>query len=41
MKSKDNDYVYIFPARLNQNIDEVKGQIMGLKPLPSICQVLE
>ena len=36
---EENDRVYVFLARLNQELDEVRGRILGKKPLPSICEV--
>ena len=38
-KSEENDRVYVFLAGLNHNLDEVRGQILGRKPLPSIREV--
>ena len=39
MKREENDRVYMFLAGVNRNLDEVKGQILGRKPLPSIREV--
>jgi hypothetical protein len=39
MKREKNDRVYIFLASLNRNLDEVRGRILGRKPLPFICEV--
>ena len=36
MKREENDRVYMFLAGVNQSLDEVKGRILGRKPLPSI-----
>lgn len=30
---------FVFLARLNHNLDEVRGRILGRKPLPSIREV--
>ncbi|XP_075514618.1 uncharacterized protein LOC142549521 [Primulina tabacum] len=38
-KREENDRVYMFLAGMNQNLDEVKGRILGRKPLPSIREV--
>ncbi|XP_073016671.1 uncharacterized protein [Primulina eburnea] len=38
-KREENDWVYMFLAGMNQNLDEVKGRILGRKPLPSIREV--
>ena len=35
-KQEENDRVYMFLAGVNRNLDEVKGRILGQKPLPSI-----
>jgi hypothetical protein len=35
-KREENDRVYVFLAGLNHNLDEVRGRILGRKPLPSI-----
>ena len=31
--------MYVFLTGYNQELDEVRGRIMGRKPLPSICEV--
>ena len=38
-KREENDRVYVFLAGLNQNLDEVRGRILGRKPLPFIREV--
>lgn len=38
-KRQDNDRVYEFLAGLNRDLDEVRGRILGRKPLPSIREV--
>ena len=38
-KREENDRAYMFLTGLNQNLDEVRGRILSLKPLPSICEV--
>ena len=38
-KREENDRVYVFLAGLNHNLDEVRGRILGRKPLPSIREV--
>ncbi|RVW18846.1 Retrovirus-related Pol polyprotein from transposon RE1 [Vitis vinifera] len=38
-KKEENDRVYVFLAGLNHNLDEVRGRILGRKPLPSIREV--
>lgn len=38
-KREGNDGVYMFLAGVNQTFDEVKGRILGCKPLPSIRKV--
>ena len=38
-KKEENDWVYMFLTSLNQNLDEVRGRILGRKPLPSIHEV--
>ena len=38
-KREENDRVYVFLAGLNQELDEVRGRILGRKPLPSIREV--
>jgi hypothetical protein len=38
-KREENDRVYMFLAGLNQNLDEVRGRVLGRKPLPSIHEV--
>ena len=38
-KREKNDRVYVFLVGLNQELDEVRGRILGKKPLPSICEV--
>ena len=38
-KNEENDRVYMFLANLNRNLDEVRGKILGQKPLPSIREV--
>ena len=35
-KREENDRVYMFLAGLNQELDEVRGRILGRKPLPSM-----
>ncbi|KAL0410897.1 UNVERIFIED_CONTAM: hypothetical protein Slati_3679400 [Sesamum latifolium] len=40
MKREENYRVYVFPAGLNQVLDEVRGRILGRKPLrPSMREV--
>lgn len=39
MKREENDRVYMFLAGVNRSLDEVKGRILGRKPLPSIREV--
>ena len=39
MKREENDRVFVFLAGLNKNLDEVRGQILGQKPLPTIREV--
>ncbi|XP_056174835.1 uncharacterized protein LOC130140180 [Syzygium oleosum] len=39
MKREENDRVYMFLAGLNRSLDEVRGRILGRKPLPSIREV--
>lgn len=39
MKREENDRVYMFLASVNRSLDDVKGQILNRKPLPSICEV--
>lgn len=38
-KREENDRVYMFLAGLNQELDEVRGRILGRKPLPSMREV--
>ena len=38
-KREENDIVYIFLAGVNRSLDDVKGRILGRKPLPSIREV--
>ena len=39
-KKREEHYkAYMFLARVNRNLDEVKGRILGQKPLPSIREV--
>ena len=38
-KREENDRVYVFLAGLNQELDEVRGRILGRKPLPSFWEV--
>ena len=38
-KREENDRVYIFLAGVSRTLDEVKGRILGRKPLPSIREV--
>ena len=38
-KREENERVYVFLAGLNQELDEVRGHILGRKPLPSIREV--
>jgi hypothetical protein len=38
-KREENDRVYMFLAGLNRNLDEVRGRVLGRKPLPSIREV--
>ncbi|XP_024018573.1 uncharacterized protein LOC112090754 [Morus notabilis] len=38
-KREESDRVYVFLAGLNQDLDEVRGRILGRKPLPSIREV--
>ena len=39
MKRGENDRVYMFWAGVHRSLDEVKGRILGRKPLPSIREV--
>ena len=39
MKREENDQVYMFLAGVSRNLDEVKGRILGRKPLPSIREI--
>ena len=39
MKREEKDQVYMFLAGVSRNLDEVKGRILGRKPLPSIREV--
>ena len=39
MKREENDQVYMFLAGVSHNLDEVKGRILGRKPLQSIREV--
>lgn len=39
MKKMKNDKVYMFLAGLNKNLDEIRGRILGRKPLPSLREV--
>ena len=39
MKREENDQVYMFLAGVSHNLDEVKGRILGRKPLPSIREI--
>ena len=39
MKKEENDWVYMFLTSINHNLDEIKGQILGQKPLSSIHEV--
>ncbi|XP_073062852.1 uncharacterized protein [Primulina eburnea] len=38
-KREENDRVYVFLAGMNHDLDEVKGRILGRRPLPSIREV--
>ena len=38
-KREENDRVYVFLAGVNRDLDEVKGRILGRRPLPSIREV--
>ena len=38
-KREENDRVYMFLASVNFNLDDVKGRILGRKPLPSTHEV--
>ncbi|XP_075515435.1 uncharacterized protein LOC142550082 [Primulina tabacum] len=38
-KREENDRVYVFLAGMSQDLDEVKGRILGRRPLPSIREV--
>ena len=38
-KREENERVYNFLAGLNQELDEVRGRILGRKPLPSLREV--
>ena len=38
-KREENDRVYVFLAGLNRSLDEVRGCILGRRPLPSIREV--
>lgn len=38
-KREENEHVYSFLAGLNQELDEVRGRILGRKPLPSLREV--
>ena len=38
-KREENDRVFMLLAGINQNMDEVKGRILGRRPLPSIREV--
>lgn len=38
-KREENDRVYMFLADLNQELDEVRGRILGRKPLSSMREV--
>ena len=40
LKREENDRVYMFLAGINKDLDEVRGRILGRKPLPSIREVL-
>ena len=35
----DKERIYDFIAGLNNDLDEVRGQLLGLKPLPLIEEV--
>ena len=39
MKREENDWVYMFLAGVHHSLDDVKGRILGRKPLPSIREV--
>ena len=39
MTRKEYDKVYLFLAGLNKELDEVRGRILGQKPLPSLQEV--
>ena len=39
MTRKEYDKVYLFLAGLNKELDEVRGRILGQKPLPSLREV--
>ncbi|CAH9061826.1 unnamed protein product [Cuscuta epithymum] len=38
-KREENDRVFMFLAGVNQNLDDVKGRLLGRRPLPSIREV--
>ncbi|XP_073128544.1 uncharacterized protein [Henckelia pumila] len=38
-KRMENDRVYVFLAGLNRELDDVRGRILGKKPLPSLSEV--
>lgn len=39
LKWEETDRVYMFLARINKDLDEVRGCILGRKPLQSIREV--
>lgn len=39
MKREESDRVNTFLAGINTDLDEVRGRILGRKPLPSIREV--
>lgn len=39
MKREENDQVYMFLAGVYQSLDELKGLILGRKPLPYMRSV--
>ena len=39
MKKEENDWVYMFLTSINHNLNEIKEQILGQKPLSSIHEV--
>ena len=39
LKTEENDRVYMFLAGVNRELDDVKGRILGRKPLPTMREV--